>query len=62
MIQFKNERLMKFYRLSDGTFIDSINTIYQAINPFLDNKMSLFEEYGSFKRDILLLDGQFKYI
>ena len=24
-------------------------TIYQFIKPFLDNKMSIFEEYGAFK-------------
>ena len=39
---FKNERL-KFYRLSGATFYDCINTIYQFIKPFLDNKMSTFE-------------------
>ena len=46
LIQFKNERLfeLKFYRLSDATFYDYINTIYQFIKPFLDNKMSIFEE------------------
>ena len=26
---------------------------YQFIKPFLDNKMSLFEEYGAFKTYIL---------
>ena len=39
---------MKFYRLSDATFYDSINTIYQFIKPFLDNKMTIFGEYGAF--------------
>ena len=29
---------MKFYRLSDATFYDHINTIYQFIKPFLDKK------------------------
>ena len=38
---------LKFYRLS---FHDCINTIYQFIKPFLDNEMSIFEEYGAFKR------------
>ena len=38
---------MKFYRLSDATFYDCINTIYQFIKPFLDNKMSIFEKYGA---------------
>ena len=32
---------MNFYRLSDATFYDGINTIYQFIKPFLDKK-SLF--------------------
>ena len=36
-----------FYRLSGATFYDSINTIYQFIKPFLDNKMPIFEEYGN---------------
>ena len=40
---------LKFYRLSAATFYDCINTIYQFIKPFLDNKMSIFEEYGAFK-------------
>ena len=39
---------MKFYRLSGATFYDSINTIFKFIEPFLDNKMSIFEEYGAF--------------
>ena len=30
-------------------FYDCINTIYQFIETFLDNKMSIFEEYGAFK-------------
>ena len=29
---------MKFYRLSDATFYDCINTTYQFIKPFLDKK------------------------
>ena len=29
---------MKFYRLSDATFYDCINTIYQFIKSFLDYK------------------------
>ena len=40
--------LLKFYRLSEDTFYDCINIIYQFIKPFLDNKMSIFEEYGAF--------------
>ena len=39
---FKNERLI--YRLSGATFYDCIYTIYQFSKPFLDNKMSVFEE------------------
>ena len=40
---------MKFYRLSDATFYDCINTIYYFIKHFLDKKkMSTFEEYGAF--------------
>ena len=32
---------MKFYRLSGATFYDYVNTIYQFIEPFLDNEMSI---------------------
>ena len=39
---------MKFYRLSGATFYDRINTIYQFIKSFLDDRMSIFEEYGAF--------------
>ena len=45
---------LKFYRLSGATFYDCINTIYQFIKAFLDNKMSIFEEYGAFKYGTLL--------
>ena len=38
-----------FYKLSDATFYDCINTIYLFIKSFLDNKMTIFEEYGAFK-------------
>ena len=38
-----------FYWLSGATFYDCINTIYQFIKPFLDNKMSIFEGYGAYK-------------
>ena len=31
-----------------ATFYDRINTIYQFIKLFLGNKMSVFEEYGTF--------------
>ena len=40
---------LKFYKLSDATFNNCINTIYQFIKPFLDNKISVFEEYEAFK-------------
>ena len=40
---FKNERL-RFYRLSGAPFYDCINTIYQFINPFLDNKCLFFRD------------------
>ena len=40
---------LKFYRLSDATFDDRINTIYQFIKPFLDKKSLFFEDYGAFK-------------
>ena len=33
---------LKFYRLSEATFYDRINTLYQFIKPFLDNKLSIF--------------------
>ena len=36
---------MKFYRLSDATFYDRIDTIYQ----FIWINHSNFEEYGAFK-------------
>ena len=32
----KTRDKLKLYRLSDGTFYDRINTIYQFIKPFLD--------------------------
>ena len=33
---------LKFYRLSDATFYDCINTIYQFVKSFLDKKKCLF--------------------
>ena len=45
---------MKFYRLSDATFYDDINTIYQFIKPFWDKKkMPIFEKYGHKKNSTL---------
>ena len=49
---------MKFYRLSGATFYDCIDTIYQFIKPFLDNEMSIFDEYGTFKSGPLFISGQ----
>ena len=44
---------MEVYRLSGATFYDCINTILCTfIKPFLDNKMSIFEEYGAFKSKV----------
>ena len=34
--------------LSDATFYDRINTIYQFIKPFMDKKKYIFKEYGAF--------------
>ena len=45
---------MKFYRLSGATFYDCIHIIHQFIKPFLDNKMSIFEEYGAFNAVVSL--------
>ena len=36
-------QLLKFYRLSDTTFYDCINILYQFIKLFLDNKVTIFE-------------------
>ena len=46
--EIRKKNHFKFYRLSDVTFYDCINTIYQFTKPFLDNKMPIFEEYGAF--------------
>ena len=40
---------LKFYRLSGVSFYDYINTMFQFIKSFMDNKMSIFEGYGAFK-------------
>ena len=34
----KTRDKVKFYRLSDATFYDRINTMYKFIKPFLDKK------------------------
>ena len=46
---------MKFYRLSDATFYDCINAINQFNKLLLNNKMSIFEEYGAFKHAELFI-------
>ena len=38
LTQFKNKRLTEISQLSDATFYDRINSIYQFIKPFLDHK------------------------
>ena len=43
--------LLKFYRLSGATFYDCINTIYQFIKPFLDDKMSILRNMEPFTKD-----------
>ena len=52
---------LKFYRLSGATFYDCIiNTIYQFIKHFLDNEMSIFDEYGTFNlRLVYMSKGTF---
>ena len=40
---------LKFYRLSDATFYDSINIQYQFIKLFLDNKTSIFSNMEPLK-------------
>ena len=35
-----------------NTMHQFINTMHQFIKPFLDNKMSIFEEYGAFKKQM----------
>ena len=47
-IQFKNERRTEFLQAVRRHINDRINTIYQFIKSFLDNKMFILEEYGAF--------------
>ena len=50
---------MKFYNLSDATFYDRINYIYQFIKPFYDKNAPppfFFEEYGAL--EILVVNEQ----
>ena len=45
---------LNLYRLSDATFYDRINTIYQFVKPFLDKKYLLSRKYGAFNEKFLL--------
>ena len=49
IISFQERETLKLYRLSCAIFYDCINTVYQFIKSFLDNKISIFEECGAFK-------------
>ena len=40
---------------------DCINATYQFNKPFLDNKMSTFEEYGAFNAYLIVLPGRFSF-
>ena len=42
--------LIQRYANINQRYDDCINTISQFIKPFLDNKMSIFEEYGAFNK------------
>ena len=52
-LHFKNDRQTEILQAvrchTDATFYDCINTIYQFIKLFWENKMSIFEDYGAFK-------------
>ena len=52
MIQSKNERLNEILQAVRSTFYDCMNTLSQSIKPFLDNKMSIFEEYGALNKGV----------
>ena len=45
---------MKFYRLSDATLYDRINTIYQSIKPFLDKKCLFLRNMKFFTLKVLI--------
>ena len=51
LFDFKNERLTvtEILQVVMCHIYDYINTLYHFIKPFLDDKMSNFEEHGSFK-------------
>ena len=44
LIQFKNARLTEILQ----TVRSHVNDFINILKPFLDNKMSIFEEYGAF--------------
>ena len=46
---FKSERLAEILQAVRCHILWLYYIIYQFIKPFLDNKMSIFEEYGAFK-------------
>ena len=46
----KTRDSLKFYRLSDATFYDRIDTIYQFIKPFLDKKCSFLRNMEPLKK------------
>ena len=50
--QFKNERQTEILQavMSGATFYECVINIYQFIKPFLDDKMSIFKEYGAFNK------------
>ena len=45
---FKNERQTEILQAVRCHIFDCIHTIYKFIKSFLDNRMSIFEEYGAF--------------
>ena len=49
LIQFKKERLTEILKAVRYHILWSYNTIYQFIKSFLNRKMSIFKEYGTFK-------------
>ena len=53
--------LQVIQRYDKKIIFDCINTIYQFIKLFLDNKMSIFEGYGAFKEYlvIIIIMGEF---
>ena len=54
LIQWCDKKIISFqeqetnWNFTGATLYDCINTKYQFIKPFLDNKMSIFEGYEAF--------------